>query len=83
MFRCHVNSVIAFWWAYIVIRPLGASIADWVSKPAKAGALAYGDGPVAAAPLVTALILVTFMAVRRAAGNSPGAEPPASAVEIA
>ena len=70
--------VIAFWWAYIVTRPLRASIADWVSKPAKAGALAYGDGPVAAAPLVTALILVTYIAVRRAAGNSPEAEPPAS-----
>jgi hypothetical protein len=80
--RFHLNSVIAFWWAYITTRPLGASIADWVSKPAKAGGLAYGDGPVAAALLMIALALVTYTAVRRSTGKSPGpAEPPASAVE--
>ena len=66
--RFHLNSVIAFWWAYIVTRPLGASIADWVSKPAKAGGLAYGDGPVAAALLVTALILLTTLV---ASGEPP------------
>ncbi|MDT5148303.1 MAG: hypothetical protein QOI01_36 [Mycobacterium sp.] len=55
-----------------------------VSKPAKAGILAYGDGPVAAALLVIALILVTHIAVRRAAGESPGpAETLAWAVKIA
>ena len=31
--RFHLNSVVAFWWAYIVTRPLGASVADWLSKP--------------------------------------------------
>lgn len=30
--RFHFNSVLAFWWAYITTRPLGASVADWVSK---------------------------------------------------
>ena len=63
--RFHLNSVLAFWWAYIVTRPLGASIADWLSKPVKTGALAYGDGPVATVLLVIALILVTFVGVRR------------------
>ena len=28
-----LNSVVAFWLAYIVTRPLGASISDWISKP--------------------------------------------------
>ena len=70
--RFRLNGVVAFWWAYIVTRPLGASIADWLSKPAKSGALAYGDGPVAAALLVIALILVTFVAVRRPDMMSPG-----------
>jgi uncharacterized membrane-anchored protein len=75
--------VIAFWWAYIVTRPLGASIADWFSKPAKAGVLAYGDGPVAAALLVIALILVTFVAVRPADVMNPRqAESPAWIGEI-
>jgi uncharacterized membrane-anchored protein len=62
--RFRLNSVIAFWWAYIVTRPLGASVADWLSKPTKSGGLAYGDGPVAAILLAFALMLVAFSAVR-------------------
>jgi uncharacterized membrane-anchored protein len=65
--RFRLNSVIAFWWAYIVTRPLGASVADWLSKPTKSGGLAYGDGPVAAILLALALMLVTFAAARRGA----------------
>jgi len=63
--RFRLNSVIAFWWAYIATRPLGASVADWLSKPTKSGGLAYGDGLVATILLAFALMLVTFAAVRR------------------
>jgi uncharacterized membrane-anchored protein len=63
--RFRLNSVIAFWWAYIVTRPLGASVADWLSKPTKSGGLAYGDGPVAAILLAFALMLVTSAVLRR------------------
>ena len=63
--RFRLNGVIAFWWAYVATRPLGASVADWLSKPAKSGGLAYGDGPVAAILLAFALMLVSFVAVRR------------------
>jgi uncharacterized membrane-anchored protein len=63
--RFRLNSVVAFWWAYIVTRPLGASVADLLSKPIKSGGLAYGDGPVAAILLAFALILVTVAAIRR------------------
>jgi uncharacterized membrane-anchored protein len=63
--RFHLNSVIAFWWAYIVTRPLGASVADWLSKPTKSGGLAYGHGPVAVILLALALVLITVAAVRR------------------
>jgi uncharacterized membrane-anchored protein len=80
--RFHLNSVLAFWWAYIVTRPLGASVADWVSKPAKVGGLSYGDGPVAAVLLVAALILVTFAAARRSNVMSTGAKSSAWAGEI-
>jgi uncharacterized membrane-anchored protein len=65
-FRC--NSVVAFWWAYMATRPLGASVADWLSKPTESGGLAYGDGLVAAILLAFALMLVTFAAVRRPTG---------------
>ncbi|WP_232425711.1 COG4705 family protein [Mycobacterium sp. JS623] len=65
--RFRLNSVIAFWSAYIVTRPLGASVADWLSKPAKSGGLAYGDGRVAAILLAFALMLVIDAAVSRRA----------------
>jgi uncharacterized membrane-anchored protein len=63
--RFRLNSVVAFWFAYIVTRPLGASVADWLSKPTKVGGLDYGDGTVAAVLLVIGLILVAVAAVRR------------------
>jgi uncharacterized membrane-anchored protein len=63
--RFRLNTVIAFWWTHIVTRPLGASVADWLSKPTKPGGLAYGDGPVAAILLAFALMLVTSAAIRR------------------
>jgi uncharacterized membrane-anchored protein len=80
--RFHLNSVLAFWWAYITTRPLGASVADWVSKPVKVGGLSYGDGPVAAALLVIALILVTVVAVRRSNMMSTGTKSLVWAREI-
>ena len=70
--RFHLNGIVAFWWAYIVTRPLGASVADWLSKPPEAGALGYGDGAIAAALLVSTIVLVTFLAVRRPAMTDAG-----------
>jgi uncharacterized membrane-anchored protein len=64
--RFRLNSVIAFWWAYIATRPLGASVADWLSKPTAAHALGFGDGPVAAALLLAAVALLTSVAVKGA-----------------
>src|SRR5260370_36235600 len=71
--RFRLNSVVAFWCAYIVTRPLGASVAAWLSKPTKVGGLDYGDGPVAAVLLVIALILVAVAVVRRTSKTSPTA----------
>jgi uncharacterized membrane-anchored protein len=55
-----LNSVAAFWMAYVLTRPLGASIADWLGKDKPLG-LGVGDGKVtlAAAALVT--LLVTYL----------------------
>lgn len=48
-------SVPVFWVAYMLTRPVGASLADWFGKPAPKG-LAWGDGTVAS------LCLIVFMA---------------------
>lgn len=37
------NSVIAYWTAYILTRPFGASFADWTDKPVSVGGLGLGD----------------------------------------
>lgn len=42
-----LNAIFAFWFAYVLTRPLGASFADWLGKSRHAGGLGYGDGPVA------------------------------------
>jgi uncharacterized membrane-anchored protein len=73
--RFRLNSVVAFWWAYIVTRPLGASIADWWSKPATHGGLGYGTGAVAAILVVMSVIVLTYVAVgRRTSGATFGTD---------
>jgi uncharacterized membrane-anchored protein len=54
------NAVFCFWLAYVVTRPLGASIADWFGKPPADGGLGAGEG-------WTALVLVLLMAALVAA----------------
>ena len=35
--RFGMNPVLAFWFAYVLTRPLGASFADWLGKPRDVG----------------------------------------------
>jgi uncharacterized membrane-anchored protein len=63
--RLGLNSVVAFWMAYVVTRPLGASFADYISKPANTSGLGFGDGPTAVVFTVAVFVLVTFLAITR------------------
>jgi uncharacterized membrane-anchored protein len=58
-----MNSVLAFWFAYTVTRPLGASIADWLAVPASVGGLAWGRGVTALVLTVPIVLAVVYMAV--------------------
>jgi uncharacterized membrane-anchored protein len=58
-----MHPIAAFWFAYIVTRPLGASFADGFSKPTHGG-LHVGDGTVSAIALVAFLGLVAHVARR-------------------
>ncbi|MFF4404757.1 hypothetical protein [Streptomyces sp. NPDC001404] len=60
-----MNPVAAFWSAYILTRPLGASFADWMGVPGARGGLGWGTGPVTLALLVPILCLVGYLAVSR------------------
>ena len=59
----NMNSIFAFWFAYIITRPIGASFADWAGKPQSAGGLGYGDGPVAGVLAVLIMVLVAFLSI--------------------
>ncbi len=56
---------LSFWFAYVVTRPLGASFADWFSKPHRIGGLALGDGRVAVAFTILIVGLVAYMTFDR------------------
>jgi len=62
--RFNMNPIVAFWFAYIVTRPLGASFADGFSKNTNGG-LALGDGTVSGLALIVFIALVAYVAITR------------------
>jgi uncharacterized membrane-anchored protein len=46
--RLRLPATIAFWWAYVLTRPLGASFADWLAVDRGRGGLALGTLPISA-----------------------------------
>ncbi|MFG2874191.1 iron uptake system protein EfeO [Streptomyces sp. NPDC048337] len=61
-----LNAVAAFWAAYILTRPLGASFADWMGVPVSRDGLGWGTGAVSLALLVPIAVLVGYLQVSRA-----------------
>ena len=59
-----INAIFAFWFAYIMTRPLGASFADWFGKPILGG-LGLGDAPVAGILTILIIILVAYVSITR------------------
>ncbi|HXR49698.1 MAG TPA: hypothetical protein VN778_01575, partial [Verrucomicrobiae bacterium] len=58
-----INAIFAFWFAYILTRPLGASFADWTGKTQSVGGLGWGDGPVAGVLALLIIVLVGYLQV--------------------
>lgn len=63
--RFGLNSVAAFWMSYVVTRPLGASFADYISKPHAISGINFGDGPTALVFALAVFVLVAYLAVAR------------------
>lgn len=59
-----MNAIFAFWFAYIVTRPLGASLADWLGKP-YLGGLGLGDEKVAGVLTMMIIFVVGYLTVTR------------------
>jgi uncharacterized membrane-anchored protein len=74
-FSLRMNAVLAFWIAYIITRPLGASLGDYLSQPRDAGGLGLGTVGTSEIFLVTILVLVIYLTkTRRDETRLPGVE---------
>jgi uncharacterized membrane-anchored protein len=58
-------AVFAFWFAYVITRPLGASIADWTGKLPSEGGLGFGNGLVALVLTAAIAALVIYLSVSK------------------
>lgn len=62
------HAVALFWAAYILTRPVGASMADWLGKAPVSGGLGIGDGTVAA--VLSAVIFILVLGVSLVGGDA-------------
>jgi uncharacterized membrane-anchored protein len=60
-FRFRLDAVLAFWAAYILTRPLGASIGDFLSQPRADGGLGLGTTGTSAIFVAAILGLVVYL----------------------
>jgi uncharacterized membrane-anchored protein len=60
-----LNGVVAFWFAYIITRPLGASFADWMGVPRALGGLNWGRGTVSVSLTILIARSVAYLWVSR------------------
>ena len=63
--RFKLNAILAFWIAYILTRPLGASIGDYLSQPVEESGLGLGTILTSVIFLTTILALVVYLTVTK------------------
>ena len=69
-FFTNTSRVFLFWAAFILTRPLGATVGDFLDKPVSDGGLALSR-PIASA-VIGAFIIVCILVLPRRAGQHPG-----------
>jgi uncharacterized membrane-anchored protein len=75
-FATQMNRVVLFWAAFILTRPLGAAVGDYLDKPIDHGGLALSR-PIASAVLAVAIIALIIVLPQRP-GLHPGRTSPAA-----
>jgi uncharacterized membrane-anchored protein len=63
--KFRLNAILAFWFAYVTTRPLGASFADWMAVSHQRGGLNWGTGPVSVGLSILILGFVIYLGVSR------------------
>ena len=76
-----VNAVLTFWAAYVLTRPLGASMGDWLSQSRGDGGLGLGTTVTSALFLATILEIVVYLT--RSRRDAPAPEVDATEGELA
>lgn len=71
-FWTSTSRVLLFWAAFILTRPLGATVGDFLDKPLKDGGLAFSR-PLASA-IIAVVIVVCIHALPQRAGSHPSAK---------
>lgn len=66
----NASRVVLFWAAFVMTRPLGAAVGDFLDKPFDHGGLAFSR-PLASAVLAAAILLLIVVLPQRA-GEHPG-----------
>jgi uncharacterized membrane-anchored protein len=64
-FRFRLNAILAFWIAYILTRPLGASIGDYLAQPVEESGLGLGTILTSVIFLSAILALVVYLTVTK------------------
>jgi uncharacterized membrane-anchored protein len=59
--RFGLNPIFAFWFAYIITRPLGASFADWFASSNRG--LGWSTGPVSLSLAALIIVFVSYLAL--------------------
>lgn len=72
-----LHPIFAFWFAYVMTRPVGASFSDWLSKSHNLGGIGFGEGGVS---LVLTMIIVVLVGYLQIARPDVKSKTPASAV---
>lgn len=70
-FYTKVSRTLVFWAAFVLTRPLGATVGDLLDKPRAKGGLAFGRFEASAVLVV--LIVVCILLIPQRAGAHPGA----------
>lgn len=60
-----LNEVVAFWFAYIMTRPFGASFSDWFGRTPDLGGIGFGTGRVSLILTALIIIFVGYLAATR------------------
>jgi uncharacterized membrane-anchored protein len=75
--RLGANPVLSFWLAYILTRPLGANLGDWLARSTAEGGLGLGTAGTSVVFLLAILATVIYLGITRAdVIDNPDAEKP-------